>query len=156
MSITLPRTVGDLMTPDVVTIGEHETLEHIGAAMKAMKFRHMPVVDGSNLVGLVTRSTVQSAAASSLLPMGAPQTASLSKRFHVRDVMTRDVVSVNPEMPLDEAAQLMVKNKFGCLPVVTSTNRLVGIVTEADFVKLAIVLLKVAGVQAGASAMGAE
>jgi CBS domain-containing membrane protein len=142
MSIQIPRKIGDIMTSDVVTIGEDDSLEHIGDAMKAMKFRHMPVVDGPNLVGLITKGVLLAASASSLLPLGAAQTATLSKRFHVRDIMTRDVVTVYPEMPLDEAAHIMVRGKYGCLPVVTPSNRLVGIVTEADFVKLAVILLK--------------
>lgn len=142
MSIPIPRKVSDIMTPDVVTVGEEDTLEHIGDAMKAMRFRHMPVVDGPNLVGLITKSVLLSAAASDLMPLGRTQTEALNRRFRVKDVMTRDVVTVYPGMPIEQAAHLMAKNKFGCLPVVKPANRIVGIITEADFVKLAILLLE--------------
>jgi CBS domain-containing membrane protein len=55
--------------------------------------------------------------------------------------MTRDVQTVRAETPLGNAAQLMLRGKVGCLPVIDADNKLVGILTEADFVKLSAALL---------------
>ena len=59
----------------------------------------------------------------------------LLERLLVREVMTTGVVSVEPDSDIREAAQIMFENKYGCLPVVEGT-RLVGIITESDFVRL--------------------
>jgi len=54
----------------------------------------------------------------------------------VRDVMTSGVVGVRPDLDIREAAQLMLEHQYGCLPVVDGEGRLVGILTESDFVRL--------------------
>jgi CBS domain-containing protein len=54
--------------------------------------------------------------------------------------MTRDVQTVRAETPLGDAARLMLRGKVGCLPVIDAENKLVGILTEADFVKLSAAL----------------
>jgi CBS domain-containing protein len=55
--------------------------------------------------------------------------------------MTRDVRTVTPDTPLARAAELLVEHKIGCLPVLDADDRLIGIVTESDFVRLAARLL---------------
>jgi CBS domain-containing protein len=131
-----PRFVGELMSRDVVTVEEDATLENLDESMRTLRFRHMPVVDGKRLIGLISQRDVLRVSASTLLPAGRKQTEFLTKKFAVRDIMTRDVQTVRAEMPLRDAAQLMLQGKVGCLPVIDAENNLVGIITEADFVKL--------------------
>ncbi len=135
-----PRMAGDLMSTDVITLDENDSLAHLGDAMRVMRFRHMPVVEDGRLVGLVTQRDVLRASASSLLP-GEAQDRFVTQRFRVRDIMTKDVWAVSPAMPLVQLAEQMVLRKVGCVPVIEQDNRLIGIVTEADFVKLALQLL---------------
>lgn len=130
-----PRMAGDLMTTDVVTLDENDSLEHLGDAMRSMRFRHMPVVETGRLVGIVTQRDVLRASASSLLPSRA-QDRFVARRFHVRDVMTGDVWAVPPAMPLTQLAEQMIARKAGCVPIVEHDNRLIGIITEGNFVKL--------------------
>ena len=59
----------------------------------------------------------------------------------VVEAMHRDVVSVPPELSVSKAARILLENKYGCLPVVDDDHRLVGIVTEADFLRLTVQLL---------------
>jgi CBS domain-containing membrane protein len=133
-----PRVAADIMSRDLVTLEETQTLRFLPEVMKLFRFRHMPVVDGDRLIGLVTERDVLRVSASSLLPTAHEQTDFLARTFMVRDTMTRDVVSVHPDTPLVEVAQLMRRNRLGCVPVVEGENTLVGIVTEADFVMLSI------------------
>jgi CBS domain-containing protein len=135
-----PRFVGEIMSKDVVTLEEDATLENLDESMRTLRFRHMPVVDGKRLIGLISQRDVLRVSASTLLPAGHKQTEFLTKKFAVRDVMTRDVQTVRAETPLGDAARLMLRGKVGCLPVIDAENKLVGILTEADFVKLSAAL----------------
>jgi CBS domain-containing membrane protein len=132
----LPCLASDIMSKDVITIEETETLENLDESMRALRFRHMPVVDGNRLTGLITQRDVLRVSASTLLPASRQQNDLLTKRFTVRDVMMRDVKTVRPDTPLAEVTRIMLRNKVGCLPVIEGENTLVGIITEADFVKL--------------------
>jgi CBS domain-containing protein len=137
-----PKVAADIMTKDVVTLEESETLEFVEQSMRALRFRHMPVMDRGRLVGLISHRDVLRISASSLLPDSEQQTHYLAKKFLVRDVMVRNVATVQPDTPLLEVASRMRKGKLGCLPVVTGENTLVGIITEADFVDLCMRLLR--------------
>ena len=139
---TIPGIVSQLMSKDVLTLTEDQDLSHLDAAMRLLRFRHMPVVDDKRLVGLVTQRDLLGVAASSLLPKAREQTELLEQRFRVRDVMSRNVRTVHPDTPLADAARILYAEKLGCLPVVNAENVLVGIVTEADFVLLASRLLE--------------
>lgn len=102
------------------------------AAMMVLRscgFRHLPVLDkDGGLVGIVDRTDLRQF----LSEAGSP---SVQKRQHfVEQVMTRDVVTVPPECPLEEAASLMVRHQIGSLPVMDA-GRLVGIITETDIFK---------------------
>ena len=132
----LPRLARDIMKKDVVTLEERESLENLEEAMRAMRFRHIPVVDGKRLIGLITQRDLLRVSASTLLPARREQHELLTKRFTVGDIMMRDVKTVGPDTPLAEVTRTMRRNKLGCLPVVDGDNTLVGIITEADFVEL--------------------
>jgi len=137
----IPDTVAQVMTKDVVTVTEDQDLRELDTAMRLLRFRHMPVVDGGKLVGIVSQRDVLRVTASSLLPNAHQQTRLLERRFHVRDVMTTGVRTVSPGSALVDVARIMQREKLGCLPVVDARNVLVGIVTESDFVALALQLL---------------
>ncbi len=127
--------VRDCMTRDPVTIRpESDPLAAI-ALLKCGDFRRLPVVDAeSKLVGIVTRNDLEVF----LSKAGSP--GILKRQHRVDQVMSRDVTTVTPDCPLEEAASLMVKRKIGSLPVVED-EEVVGIVTETDiFKQLAAVL----------------
>ncbi len=132
----IPRYVGELMSRDVLCVTEDQDFRDVENPMRLFKFRHMPVTDDRRLVGLVTQRDLLRVSASSLLPGAPEQTAHLAKEYRIRDVMTRTPRAVEPETPLVEAARLMQHEKLGCLPVVNGDNVVVGILTEADFVRL--------------------
>ncbi|MBI4951731.1 MAG: CBS domain-containing protein [Myxococcales bacterium] len=129
------------MTREVVTLHPADDLTGVEEGMRRLRFRHLPVVEGDKLVGLVTQRDLLRIAASSLEPGAPEKTRALVARHLVRDVMQQELVTVREDTPLAEAGELLWDHKLGCLPVVRADGGLVGIVTEADFVRLALDLL---------------
>jgi len=127
--------VQDCMTPNPISIRpESDPVAAIGL-LRAGGFRHLPVLDETGaLVGIVDRTDMETF----LAKAGSP---GVMKRNHrVDQVMSRNVISVAPTCPLEEAASLMVKHKIGSLPVLEE-GRLVGIITETDiFSRFAAIL----------------
>jgi CBS domain-containing membrane protein len=132
---TKPMQVEDLMTAKVFALRPGDDLGTLHDLMLDHDVRHVPVVDrDGDLVGLVShRDLLRNALIEQPVP-GYVERAVL-ERLAVRDVMVSDVESIAPDADLREAAQTMFENKYGCLPVVVG-RRLVGILTEADFVRL--------------------
>lgn len=119
-------TVGDFMTRELVTVEESDDLALAEKALQLGGIRHLPVVRGGKLVGLLTyRDVLRSAARRS------------SHSTTARDAMTSEPTWVRPGTSLVHAARIMLARKYGCLPVCESDGTLVGIVTESDFVRFA-------------------
>jgi CBS domain-containing protein len=127
------KTVRDLMSSELVTVEEHESLSIADRVMKLGRIRHMPVVSGPRLIGLLSQRDLLHNALSEALGGSTEENARVLDAIRVADCMTKDPVTVSPETSLAEAAQVMLKYKYGCLPVVLN-DELVGILTEADFV----------------------
>lgn len=136
MKLEVPSTVAEIMTRDVVTVEEDDSLANLRQSLKTLRFRHLPVMDEDRLIGLVTESDLLGIANSNLLPHHAAQDRDLEERFRVRDIMVRDVATISPDTPLQQAARMLLKQRFNCLPVVDERNVLCGIVTSSDFTKL--------------------
>ena len=135
-------TVGDLMSRDVITLQETDGLLQGDDLMKQHHIRHLPVVRDGRLVGLVSHRD--------LIRALGRHPASTRQPVSLADIMTRGLETVTPQMPARDAIHKLLDHRFGCLPVVDGDAKLVGIVTEADFMRLASRLLEAA--DAGASA----
>ncbi len=135
-----PRLVSEVMTKDVVSVSEDQTLANLLENMRSMHFRHTPVTDDGRLVGLLTERDLLRMSTSSLLPHRESDDF-LKQRFHVRDVMTKSVATVSPSTTLKRAGTLMLEKRIGCLPVVDEKNVLVGVITTTDLLRVAISLL---------------
>ncbi len=123
--------VGQRMTPDPVTILPDATLTEARALLDQHRIRHLPVVDGEKLLGIITDRDIRMASFPG--PPGRPtsETETLLGLIKVRDVMSRGVITIHPEASIGQAARLLVSRKFGGLPVVEG-ERLVGIITVTD------------------------
>ncbi|HDD24515.1 MAG TPA: CBS domain-containing protein, partial [Chloroflexi bacterium] len=118
--------VRDCMTQNPITVRPESDPLAAVALLKCGSFRRLPVVDEQgNLVGIVARSDLEVF----LSKAGSPGV--LKRQHRVEQVMERSVVTVSPDCPLEEAANLMMTHKIGCLPVLED-DRLLGIVTETD------------------------
>lgn len=130
--------IAEIMTTEPETLGVDDSLETARHMMSERGFRHIPIVDDTGmLAGLVTQSDVLAASASKLGSDGdRPAT-----EIRIGEFMTRDVATVDERAELREAAMYLQRHKYGCLPVVTD-GELRGIVTDSDFVGVAINLLE--------------
>lgn len=127
--------VRDLMTENPFTLSANDNLVTLYDMMDEKHIRHVPVVDNEgDLLGLVThRDLVRSALhVDAELPVSHQR--QMLRGIKIEEIMAPEVETIDPEMNLLDAAQMMLENKFGCLPVVEG-DHLVGIITESDFVK---------------------
>jgi len=126
------------MTHEVTTLKRNEKLTLADDLMQLGRIRHLPVLDddGQALVGILSQRDLFRGALAQALGYGQHASRKLLDTFVVKEVMTTEVITTKPETPLAEAASLMIERKIGCLPVLKN-GRLVGILTEGDFVAIA-------------------
>ncbi|MBU4074712.1 MAG: CBS domain-containing protein, partial [Proteobacteria bacterium] len=124
--------VKDRMTPNPVTLTEDSSFQDALHLMKEKKIRRLPVVakDG-HLVGIVVQKDLFSASPSSATSLSIFEVHYLLSKLKMKNVMTKQVVTVGDDCPLEEAARIMVDYKIGCLPILKE-DKLVGIITETD------------------------
>ena len=133
--------VNELMTRSLYTVNENDTLVHARELMLAHRIRHLPVVDGDNrFIGLLTQRDLLAASVASHEDVDRDMLDTLESSRTVSEVMNREVIAVDEQTELAMAAELLLDHKFGCLPVLHE-GYLTGIVTEADFVRLAVDLI---------------
>lgn len=131
----IERQVRDLMTERVFTLRENDRLLDLEELMSSKHVRHVPIVDrDGELVGLVTHRDLARGVLGRMdeVPIGVEE--DILRRRRIGEVMVTEPDTIEPDTPLREAAETMLENKLGCLPV-TEGTRLVGILTEADFVR---------------------
>lgn len=127
--------VSDAMTGRVYTVEPDDPLSLVWEVMRERGVRHVPVLDAEgDLVGLVTHRDLLRASLVEQNDLPRVIERALLERTRVADVMVQSVETVSPDDELPDAARLMLEQKFGCLPVVEG-RRLVGILTESDFVR---------------------
>jgi CBS domain-containing membrane protein len=129
--------VKDLMATDVTSLKRNEKLSLADDVMSLGRIRHLPVLDddGETLVGIVSQRDLFRGALAQAIGYGQHARRKLLNSLLVKDVMTTDVTTTTPETPLVEAARVLMERKIGCLPVLDN-GRLVGILTEGDFVAM--------------------
>jgi len=128
-----------IMTTEVITISPTASLADAREQMREHRIHHLPVVEsGGKLLGLITLTDVLAASDSSLRDEDNRMRAA---DITLGDVMVTDVATVSESASLRQAALFIEKYKIGCLPVV-SEGKLKGIITDSDFVAVAINLLE--------------
>ena len=134
--------VKDIMTTEVFVLNSSQTLELVRSLMRIKHVRHVPIVDPDNsFVGLITHRDLLSQTISHLADIDEEEQEFLDRNIHIMSIMKKDVLTVDSEMDVCDAIKELLEHKYGCLPVVDD-GKLVGIVTEADFLKLTLNLLQ--------------
>ncbi len=133
------RRVSEIMQTDVVTLTPDESLDLAQDVMHLGLLRHMPVLEGTRLVGLVSSRDLLSASLTRCLEFDKSSRRAFIRSILVKEVMTCDVVTVSPDTSLGEAARRILHDKIGCLPVVGSDGTLIGLVTESDLLRAALI-----------------
>jgi CBS domain-containing membrane protein len=130
--------VADLMTRDVTTLRRNDTLKSADELMRLGRIRHLPVLDeDGNLAGIVSQRDLFLGGLLRALGYGAHARDKALDGLLVKEAMKTEVLTTTRSTTLRQAAQLMLEHKVGCLVVVEGA-KVVGILTEADFVKLAV------------------
>jgi len=139
MPVTRPTLrVCDLMTSPARTLGRNDRLSSVDDLMTANRIRHVPILDEDGaLCGIVSHRDLFRGALARALGYGDVAQRKLLDTLVAKEVMTSDVVTTTPDMLLADAATLMLERRIGCLPVVEGTE-LAGILSESDFLKLAV------------------
>jgi CBS domain-containing membrane protein len=134
--------IKDIMTSEVFVLHATQTLELVRSLMRIKHVRHVPIVDPDNtFVGLMTHRDLLAQTISHLAEVDDEEQEYLDRHIHIMNIMKTDVTTVEPEQDVCSAITMLIEHKYGCLPVVTD-GKLVGIVTEADFMKLTLDLLR--------------
>jgi CBS domain-containing protein len=125
--------VVDIMTKDPLTVTPVETIGQADELMNTNKIRQLPVVQGKDLVGIITDRDIRSFLSGSLLESAEAREKALNTE--VRETMTTEPITVSPDDDLQEAVELMIDEKIGGIPVVDDAEGLVGIVTYVDILR---------------------
>ena len=124
------------MTREVATLGRNETLRTADDVMRLGRIRHLPVVDDDGLLaGIVSQRDLFHGGLLKALGYGSHARGQALDSLVVKEAMTTEVLTTTPDTELREAAKIMLDRKIGCLIVVEGL-KIVGILTEADFVKM--------------------
>jgi len=125
------------MHKDLVTVTKDERMTVAKKIIKEKNIRHLPVVDGKKLIGLVTNMDIRKAEASPATSLEIRELHYLLDKLTVGEIMTRNVITISPDISIEEATTLLHDNKIGCLPVVED-GVLVGMITENDVMEILI------------------
>jgi CBS domain-containing protein len=127
-----------IMSTNLITVSPTATLAEARSLMHDNRIHHIPVVEGDKLVGLITLTNVLAATDSFLRD---DQSRIHANEIGIKDAMVTDVATVDINASLRHAALFLEKHKIGCLPVLDE-EKLIGIITDTDFVAVAINLLE--------------
>jgi CBS domain-containing protein len=123
--------VKDIMVKEVATLDVNDELSLANDIMRLGRIRHLPVVDGQTLVGIISERDLFRSSLTQALGYGSEATRQMMKGIRIKDLMVTNLITVSPDTEMLAAIQLMLTKKIGCLPVVEN-DRLVGLITETD------------------------
>jgi acetoin utilization protein AcuB len=124
--------VADIMTTNVISISSDTSLAEARRIMDAHRVRRLPVIDRGKLTGVVTRDALDRMGPSQLTTFSVHELGYLVNKITVKEVMRREVVTVTPDMTVEEAVALAQSKKVGML-IVVEGNKVVGVATTNDF-----------------------
>jgi len=134
--------IDEIMTTDPCTLRGTDTINEARQIMTEKHIRHIPIIDSENhVLGLVTQRDVLAATGPVLLPSDKSDSVGANADIKLSEIMIRNVRVVHQSDSLRQAAVYLQAHKYGCLPVV-SDDFLVGIITDSDFIAIAINLLE--------------
>lgn len=132
------KTVQDWMTRSPITIHPQQTLPQAHRLMKTKNVRRLPVVEGDQLVGIVTFGDIREAQPSDATSLGIYELNYLIGLLTIDSIMTKNPITVRQDSLIADAARIMLEHKVGGLPVVDSDGLLVGIITESDICRVVV------------------
>lgn len=129
-------TVQSLMTKLVVTATLDTPLLRVHEIMEERQIRHLPVVEDGELIGIVSDLDVARSMSPKMGTLGEKNEDREALRTLAHRFMTRNPITVTPDTPIYDAAEILLSKQVSCLPVLDSAKHLVGIITVTDFLRL--------------------
>jgi len=133
--------IRQIMHTDVVALQADEPLAHAVEATASERIRHLPILQGERLVGMVSVTDIKHATPSPLVEGNEEEYRKILNETRVSRIMRRAPITTRPEASLAEVVRLMVDNKVGALPVLEG-GKLVGIVSELDILRAFLTVLE--------------
>ncbi len=124
--------VKDWMVTDLITVTEKDSILDAMHLMKDHDIRRLPVVKGDRLVGIITEKDIKAYSPSRASSLDIYEMHSVLAKALIKDAMTKNVVTVHPDNPIERAALILRDEKIGGLPVVDDKGKLVGLITAID------------------------
>ena len=137
----MTATVRERMQVDLVTLDVSARLDRADELMRAERIRHLPILADGRLVGILSQRDIYLAATSSVLGLQPGTQEDWLAKIPVSEVMTTRVLTAHPDTSIGNAAELMVRERIGCLPVVED-EALVGLLTDTDCLRFLADLLR--------------
>ena len=134
--------VAELMTENVITLSSTESLTAARKLMSEHNIRHIPIVDDGQLAGVISQRDVLAMEESPLMAGSTEQRFQREQEIRIADCLRDKVVSIESAASALSAARYLQKHKLGCLPVVDE-GKLVGIITDSDYINVAINLMEI-------------
>ncbi len=129
------QVVQDMMSDCLEVVGPEASLRDVLKTMNHTGYRHIPVVEKSRLIGIITDRDIRLAVNSPVVEDSIfTSREGVLDELKVQECMTPDPQCVTPDTPLRQVAEMLALNKFGAMPVVEN-DRLVGIISYIDFLK---------------------
>lgn len=136
--------VQDFMTTEVTSLQDSDTLLDAAMIFVRSSFRHIPVLQGRKVVGIITERDVKQFAPSLLTGTTADEYNTIMETTPISRVMTKNPTTLRPDQPIFEAARFLHQRRVGCMPVVEN-GELVGIVTTTDLLRLLMKMMEERG-----------
>ena len=131
--------VRDMMQQNLITVTPTMSLAQVQRLMHDNGIRHIPVVSGRRMVGIVTDRDIRDASPSPATTLSKGEIHYQMDTTPVRTCMSRNVVTVHSDDDMVQAARILLEHKYGCVPVMEE-ERLVGLITETDCLQAFLVL----------------
>jgi acetoin utilization protein AcuB len=132
--------VGERMSRPVISVSPEDPINEVLAMFRTEHIRRAPVMKEGKLVGIVSERDLLNASPSSATTLSVWELNYLISKVKVKNVMTKKVITVDKDTPIEEAARIMADQKIGGVPVVSSGN-VVGMITETDLFKVLLELM---------------
>ena len=132
--------VGERMSRPVISITKSMPIHDALALFKKEHIRRAPVIQDGRLIGIISDKDLLNASPSQVTSLSVWEMNYMLSKITVREVMTRKVLTVQMDTPIEEAARIMADNKIGGVPVM-KTDKVVGIITETDLFKIFLELM---------------
>jgi acetoin utilization protein AcuB len=128
------------MSKNVVTINEDDSMQDAMKLMKQHSIRMLPVLKSGSLVGIVTDRDLKRASASDATTLDVHELLYLISKIKVKNIMSKNPISVPPELTVEETAEILLNNKISGVPVVDANAKVVGTITQTDLFRVLIAL----------------